>query len=567
MRNIFSFILPLALLLGACTSGNSPQLSTGKTVTASDAMVVSAHPDASLIGAAILAQGGNAVDAAVATQFALAVCYPSAGNIGGGGFMVLRFSDGSTEALDYREKAPGKSTRDMYLDEKGDVIAGLSTETHLASGVPGTVDGMVQAHSRFGSLPWEKVIQPAIDLAVNGFIIAEKQASSLNNFRRHFLERNRSEVRFVKDTPWVKGDTLKQPELAEVLTLIRDYGRDGFYAGTTADLIVGEMSRGNGIITHDDLSNYNSVWRTPLEATYRDDYRIISMAPPSSGGVALIQLLSKVGPYDLAGMGFHTAESIHLMSEAERRVYADRAEFLGDPDFFDVPVNALLNSKYLSSRMAGFNALKATPSSEVSHGDLSSYESEETTHFSIVDKWGNAAAVTTTINGSYGNGIVVQGAGFLLNNEMDDLSVKTGVPNMFGMVGGIANEIEGGKRMLSSMTPTIIEKNGSLFMVLGSPGGSTIITTVFQIIVNVVDFQMSLEEAVAASRFHHQWLPDQISYEKDSLDVSVIEALMVKGHKLAPRETIGRVDAIILLPDGRKTGAGDPRGDNTACGF
>jgi gamma-glutamyltranspeptidase / glutathione hydrolase len=567
MKKIISIALPLVILLGACNSGKLPQLSSGKTVTTSNAMVVSAHPAASEAGAMILARGGNAVDAAVATQFALAVCYPVAGNIGGGGFMVLRFSDGTAESLDFREKAPARSTRDMYLDEKGEVIEGLSTSTHLASGVPGTVDGMVKAHARYGTLPWNEVIQPAIDLAEKGFIVASNQASSLNSFRPSFIDRNSSDVRFVKDSPWVAGDTLRQPELAAILTLIRDNGRDGFYAGTTADLIVAEMRRGNGIITHDDLSEYNSVWRTPLTATYRDDYKIISMAPPSSGGVALLQLLAKIEPYDLAGMGFQTAESIHLMAEAERRTYADRAEFLGDPDFYEVPVKALLNPQYVKDRMSGFNALLATPSAEVRHGNPALYESDETTHFSVVDKWGNAVAVTTTINGNFGNGIVVSGAGFLMNNEMDDLSVKAGVPNMFGLVGGVANEIAPGKRMLSSMTPTIVEKNGSLFLVVGSPGGSTIITTVFQIIVNVVDFEMSLEEAVAASRFHHQWLPDQISYEKGGLDSAVIEALRSKGHKLTLRESIGRVDAILLLPDGTMTGAADRRGDNYACGF
>ena len=455
----------------------------------------------------------------------------------------------------------------MYLDDKGNVIEGLSTSTHLASGVPGTVDGMVNAHSRYGKLPWTEVVQPAIDIAENGFIVAEKQASSLNDFRKTFVGRNPATIRFVRETQLAPGDTLRQPELAEVLKLIRDKGREGFYGGTTADLIVEEMKRGNGIITHDDLADYRSVWRIPLTGTYREQYRVISMPPPSSGGVALLQLLTMTEPHDLSAMGFGTAKSVHLMAEAERRVYADRSEYLGDPDFYNVPVQQLLNREYLARRMSGFNPERATPSTEVGPGDLTQPESEETTHFSIVDTWGNAVAVTTTINGSYGNGIVVTGAGFLLNNEMDDLSVKAGVPNMFGLVGGAANEIAPGKRMLSSMTPTIVEKNGNLFMVVGSPGGSTIITSVYQTIVNVIDFHMSLPEAVGAGRFHHQWLPDLISYESGTLDTIVTMKLSDMGHILRTRSSIGRVDAILVLPDKKITGAGDPRGDNYACGF
>ncbi|MBE0676551.1 MAG: gamma-glutamyltransferase [Bacteroidales bacterium] len=530
-------------------------------------MVVSAHPDASRIGAQIIADGGNAVDAAVAVEFALAVCHPTAGNIGGGGFMVIRLNDGSLDAIDFREKAPGAASRDMYLDEKGEVVDGMSTNTHLASGVPGTVDGMVQAHARYGKLPWERVIQPAIDLAMNGFIVAGKQASSLNSMKRTFLRRNQGEVRFVREIPWREGDTLRQPELANTLMLIRDNGRAGFYEGVTADLVVREMQRGNGIITHEDLSNYKSQWRVPLTGKYRDEYTIISMAPPSSGGVALLQLLGMTGNHNLKEMGFMTAESIHLMAEAERRVYADRAEYLGDPDFYDVPVEALLKGEYLTGRMSDFNADSATPSSQISHGSIQMTESEETTHFSVVDTEGNAVSVTTTLNGGYGNGIVVEGAGFLLNNEMDDFSVKAGVPNMFGLVGGVANEITPGKRMLSSMTPTIVEKNGELFMVLGSPGGSTIITSVFQVIVNVIDFEMSISGAVDAGRFHHQWLPDYISHEKGVIDSILMAKLISKGHQLRDRESIGRVDAILVLPDKKLSGAADPRGDDRACGF
>jgi gamma-glutamyltranspeptidase / glutathione hydrolase len=531
MKNITVSVF-LTLLLLSCTGKRLPELSEGKSVTASSAMVVSAHPDASRIGAIVLAQGGNAVDAAIATQFALAVCFPSAGNLGGGGFMVVRLNDGTIDGLDYRETAPATATRDMYLDDSREVVAGLSTDTHLASGVPGTVDGMIMAHQKYGKLPFKELIQHSIDLAMNGFIIAEKQASALNANRKHFLERNVGRVSFVKEELWKPGDTLRQPELANTLTLIRDKGREGFYSGTTANLIVAEMKRGNGIITHEDLASYRSEWRTPVTGTYRERYRIISMAPPSSGGIALLQLLGIAQNYDLGVLGFHTPEAVHLMAEAERRVYADRAEYLGDPDFVKVPVQELISGDYLKNRMNNFNPMLATSSAEISHGEITFAESEETTHFSVVDIDGNAVAMTTTLNGSYGNSIVVAGAGFILNNEMDDFSVKPGFPNMFGLVGGDANSISPGKRMLSSMTPTIVEMDGELFMVVGSPGGSRIITSVYQTIVNVIDFEMTIDEAVKAGRFHHQWLPDYISYETGIFDSITVNGLKTRGHEL-----------------------------------
>jgi gamma-glutamyltranspeptidase / glutathione hydrolase len=566
MKNITVSVF-LTLLLLSCTGKRLPELSEGKSVTASSAMVVSAHPDASRIGAIVLAQGGNAVDAAIATQFALAVCFPSAGNLGGGGFMVVRLNDGTIDGLDYRETAPATATRDMYLDDSREVVAGLSTDTHLASGVPGTVDGMIMAHQKYGKLPFKELIQHSIDLAMNGFIIAEKQASALNANRKHFLERNVGRVSFVKEELWKPGDTLRQPELANTLTLIRDKGREGFYSGTTADLIVAEMIRGNGIITLEDLINYRSEWRKPVTGTYRERYRIISMAPPSSGGIALLQLLGITQNFDLGGLGFHTPEAVHLMAEAERRVYADRAEYLGDPDFVKVPVQELISGDYLKNRMNNFNPMLATSSAEISHGEITFAESEETTHFSVVDIDGNAVAMTTTLNGSYGNSIVVAGAGFILNNEMDDFSVKPGFPNMFGLVGGDANSISPGKRMLSSMTPTIVEMNGELFMVVGSPGGSRIITSVYQTIVNVIDFEMTIDEAVKAGRFHHQWLPDYISYETGIFDSITVNGLKTRGHELKSSGSMGRVDAILVEANGNRTGAGDPRGDNTACGY
>jgi gamma-glutamyltranspeptidase / glutathione hydrolase len=566
MKNITVSVF-LTLLLLSCTGKRLPELSEGKSVTASSAMVVSAHPDASRIGAIVLAQGGNAVDAAIATQFALAVCFPSAGNLGGGGFMVVRLNDGTIDGLDYRETAPATATRDMYLDDSREVVAGLSTDTHLASGVPGTVDGMIMAHQKYGKLPFKELIQHSIDLAMNGFIIAEKQASALNANRKHFLERNVGRVSFVKEELWKPGDTLRQPELANTLTLIRDKGREGFYSGTTADLIVAEMIRGNGIITLEDLINYRSEWRKPVTGTYRERYRIISMAPPSSGGIALLQLLGIAQNYDLGVLGFHTPEAVHLMAEAERRVYADRAEYLGDPDFVKVPVQELISGDYLKNRMNNFNPMLATSSAEISHGEITFAESEETTHFSVVDIDGNAVAMTTTLNGSYGNSIVVAGAGFILNNEMDDFSVKPGFPNMFGLVGGDANSISPGKRMLSSMTPTIVEMDGELFMVVGSPGGSRIITSVYQTIVNVIDFEMTIDEAVKAGRFHHQWLPDYISYETGIFDSITVNGLKTRGHELKSSGSMGRVDAILVEANGNRTGAGDPRGDNTACGY
>ena len=536
-------------------------------VVADSAMVVSAHPLASQVGVDILKQGGNAVDAAIAVQFALAVVYPAAGNIGGGGFMVIREATGRTDCLDYREKAPLAASRKMYQDENGDVIEDLSTRGHLASGVPGSVDGMFRAHEKYGSLSMEQLIQPSIDLAAKGFVLTEKEATNLNNSRENLLQYNTEQPDFLlKEAGWQPGDTIVMADLAKTLTLIRDEGRAGFYEGETADNIVAEMERGNGIITHEDLTAYESQFRLPIVAQY-DSFKIISMPPPSSGGVALAQLLNSVEPYPVDEMQHNTAEAVHLMVEAERRVYADRATHLGDPDFYPVPAQKLLEEAYSAYRMESFLPEEATPSSAVQAGNPAPVESSETTHFSVVDAQGNAVSVTTTLNGGYGSKVVVGGSGFFLNNEMDDFSIKPGFPNMFGLVGGEANAIAPEKRMLSSMTPTIVEKNGELFMVVGTPGGSTIITSVFQTILNVVEHGMGMQAAVNAKRFHHQWLPDSIFSENEAFTPEAKQTLEAMGHTVVERGTIGRVDAILVLPGGNLEGGADPRGDDTAIGY
>jgi gamma-glutamyltranspeptidase / glutathione hydrolase len=553
------------LLITGCRETPSLVI-TGRNITAEHGMVVSAHPEASQTGISILQKGGNAIDAAVATEFALAVCYPEAGNIGGGGFMLIRMNDGSSDVIDYREKAPLSASRDMFLDEKGNLTEGSSTETRLAAGVPGTVDGMIRVHKKYGRLSFREVIQPAIDLATKGFPVTEGQAETFNRNREYFLKMNASRPAFVKDGDWIAGDILRQPELAATLERIRDNGRDGFYSGKTAKMIINEMKRGNGIISGRDLAEYEAVFRKPLSGEYRG-YRIISIPPPSSGGIILLQLLEMVEPWPLQESGFHSLKTVHLIAEAEKRTFADRAEYAGDPDFVRVQADILLDPEYLKRRFIDFDLNMATDSKQVKAGALTGYESDETTHYSIVDDYGNAVSATTTLNNIFGSSIVVEGAGFLLNDQMDDFSVKPGTPNMYGLVGGEANSISPGKRMLSSMTPSIVEKDGKLFLVVGSPGGSTIPTTVFQVITNVIDYKMNIRQAVDTGRFHDQWLPDYIMFEKGTIDSLVIKGLKGMNYDIREKTTIGSVNAVEILPDGKIASGADWRGNNTACGY
>lgn len=539
-------------------------------LTADSGMVVSAHAIASQVGIDVLKKGGNAYDAAVAVQFALAVVYPNAGNIGGGGFLVLRTHQGEYNALDFRETAPAMASRNMYLDKNGKVIEDMSGTGVISSGVPGSVDGMMALHKKYGKLSWQELVQPSVDLAAKGFPITEKQAKEFNKLKSRFFEWNRDHqcALLKKDTAdWVPGETLIQPELARTLERVRDKGREGFYDGPVAESIVREMKRAGGIITLQDLRSYRSVWRTPVTGWFRD-LKVVSMPPPSSGGVVLMQLLNMVENYDLKGPGYNSSDYISLLTEAERRAYADRAVHLGDPDFYSVPMKEMLDSGYIVSRMKDYDPKKATSSAQIQAGSFSnSKEKEETTHFSIVDQWHNAVSVTTTINGSYGNFVFVPGAGFLLNNEMDDFSVKPGVPNAYGLIGAEANSIAPGKRMLSSMTPTIVEKRGKLYMVLGTPGGSTIITSVFQTLLNVTEHRMTMHEAVNAKKFHHQWRPDTIFMEENAMDSTTISALTAKGYTLMKRGPIGRTDCILVLPDDRLEGGADKRGDDAAAGY
>ncbi|RYU91781.1 gamma-glutamyltransferase [Emticicia agri] len=541
-----------------------------KGVVAENGMVASAHPIASQVGVEILKAGGNAIDAAVATHFALAVVYPWAGNLGGGGFLVYRDKNGGNYTLDFREKAPMKAHRDMYLDANGTPIAGLSTLGHLASGVPGSVDGMVTMHEKFGKLSWDKVVAPAIALANKGIVLTEREAVGLNRVKADVVKVNAPESPYYirpDKQEWKKGDTLIQKDLGRMLGLIQTRKRAGFYEGECADLLVKEMERGKGIISLEDLKNYHSVWREAIVDDYKD-FKIITMPPTSSGGVALMQLMKFVEPYPIKRWGWNSDSTVQVMIEAERRVYADRAKWLGDPDFVKVPVKELTDRGYLKKRMTDFSFDKATDSKAVSGGAVPGYESDETTHYSVVDKEGNAVSITTTLNGGFGSKVVVQGGGFLMNNEMDDFSIKPGVPNMFGLIGNKANEIVPGKRMLSSMTPTIVEKDGQLFMVVGTPGGSTIITSVFQTILNVLEHGMAMQQSVNALKFHHQWLPDNTTYEKNAFSEATLNNLKAKGYNMAPMSgSLGRMDCIMLRPDGKLEGGSDPRGDNTSVGY
>lgn len=535
-----------------------------KRVEAEQGAVVSAHPLASLAGIAVLKKGGNAVDAAIATQWALAVVYPGAGNIGGGGFMVAQLKTGKLVALDYRETAPAAAHKDMYLDAQGNPIASKSLDGALAAGVPGSVAGLF-ASLQYAKLPMKDLIQPAIELAEKGFTITEKEANALNNTRDDFIRLNSIPPVFVRTGHWQAGDTLVQKDLANTLRRIQVSGAKGFYEGETARLIVKEMQRSGGLISLKDLKNYQAKYREPLTFGYRG-YEVVSMPMPSSGGLLLNQMLKMIEPFNLGALGFQTKASVQLMTEVERRAYADRARYMGDADFYAVPVDALRSNCYLKKRMEDYNPDRAGTSAVTKEGAIPGYESEETTHLSVIDKEGNAVSVTTTLNGGYGSRTVVTGAGFLLNNEMDDFSVKPGSPNMFGAVGGKANAIAPGKRMLSSMTPTLVLKNKRPFLVVGTPGGTTIPTSVFQTLVNIIDFGMSTSDAVNLPKFHHQWLPDQIDVEK-GFNPKTRQALEQMGYQLKTRGAYSRTEVIKVLPNGRFEAVADHRGDDGAAGY
>ena len=567
IKKIFSVLTAVVLLASCQNPPAKKQPDPEKGVLAPHAMVVSAKEEASQIGLAILKKGGNAFDAMIATELALAVAYPNAGNIGGGGFMVYRLGSGERGALDYREKAPAKAHRDMYLDKNGKVIADKSTLGALAVGVPGTIAGIFEVYQKFGSLPIGELIQPAIDLARKGVLITELQANSYMNKNVELIKQANNYVTPFENG-WKAGEHFKYEELAQTLERIRDNGSYEFYNGETAKRIVSYVQELGGILSLDDLKNYRAQWRKPITFTYKD-YTISSMPLPSSGGICLAQILKSVEPYNIGQYPHNGEQYIQLLVEAERRAYADRAYYMGDADFVKVPTQQLLSPDYLKERMSSFSWDKASKSSEIAHGKIVGYESDETTHYSIVDRFGNAVAVTTTLNTNYGSKVYVKGGGFFLNNQMDDFSIKPGEPNTYGLVGSEKNAIAPNKRMLSSMSPTIIEKDGKLFMVIGTPGGSTIITSVLQCFLNVAEYGMTMQQSVSKPRFHHQWLPDDVMYEPKGFAPEVIAHLKAKGYK--PREEnfviIGKVDAILVQPDGTLEGGADPRGDDTAVGY
>lgn len=527
-------------------------------------MVSTACPEATAVGVSVLESGGNAVDAAVATGFALAVTYPAAGNIGGGGFLLARLTDGKITFVDFREKAPSAASETMYLDERGEVIEGASTLGHRSAGVPGTVAGLYKAWKLHGSMSWEKLLAPAIRLAGEGFPINYELALSLRKLMKYDAQYPALKMFYRENgRPLVPEDVLIQPQLAMTLTMISSKGPDSFYRGRIASLIVQEMRRGGGLITLEDLRDYRALVREPLAGTYRG-FDIVSAPPPSSGGVILLEILNILEGFDLGGEEPLSGRVVHWMVEAEKRAYRDRALYLGDPDFTDVPVSRLTSKNYAEKMRAGIGD-SATPSARLGAAVLSDPESEETTHYSIVDSAGNAVAVTVTLNSSYGSKVIVGGAGFLLNNEMDDFSIKPGEPNIYGLTGGKANSVQARKRMLSSMTPTIVLKEGRPVLVLGTPGGSTIITTVAQIIVDIVDFCMSPSDAVSTARFHHQWLPDLIYYEKDAFPRALLEELGRRGHILEARESIGDAQVIMIRQE-ETCGVSDPRGGGRSIG-
>jgi gamma-glutamyltranspeptidase/glutathione hydrolase len=556
-----SFLLAQKPIVGVNGVVNPFNYKIEKSKIYKNASVACAHPLAALCGAEIMKRGGNAFDAAITTQLVLAVVYPGAGNIGGGGFIVARTNKGKSMTLDYREIAPSKASTNMYLDKDGNAQTELSQFGHLAAGIPGTVAGLFETLP-YCKLTFKQLIQPAIDIAENGFVITEREAVSLNNQQELFKKYNTKKSVFEKSIPWKVGDTLIQKDLAITLKLIREKGKAGFYEGKTAQLIVDEMQRGNGIISLNDLKNYKPIWRNPLTFNYKN-YDIISMPPPSSGGVILCQLMKIIEQRNMTAKGFQTASSVQLMVEAERLAFADRAIHLGDPDFYKVPVETLTSNEYIKNRMKDYDSTKASKSKNIKAGDIK--ESEETTHISIADKYGNIVSITTTLNGSYGSKTVVSGAGFLLNNEMDDFSIKAGVANMYGAIGGKANAIEPNKRMLSSMTPTLVLKNRKPFLVVGTPGGTTIPTSVYQTLVNILEFGMNAKDAVNKPKFHHQWFPDEVFVEKE-FDVNVRKELTRMGYKVTERGAIGRVE-LIKINGKRLETVADGRGDDCVAGW
>ena len=563
MKNIV-FLFTFSMLLANCKIAPKKENTIG--LTTQKAMVVSARIEASSIGTAILKKGGNAFDAMMATELALAVAYPYAGNIGGGGFMVYRKSNGEIGALDYREKAPLAATRDMYLDNDGNIIKGKSTIGGSAVGVPGTVAGVFKAQEKLGLLSVKEILSPVIELAKKGVVVTKKQEDRINKFKKAFETVNKQKILFLRD--WKEGDVIKYSALANTLERISEFGRDEFYKGKTAKILAKFIQDNGGIITEKDLAKYEAKWRIPTTFQY-DDLKVISMSPPSSGGICLAQIMNSIESYDLPTYGHNSVKTMQIITEAERRAYADRSHFLGDPDFVSIPTNTLLSKTYSKERMRNFSFKKPTLSEDVSHGNIEIIESNETTHYSIVDQYGNAVSVTTTLNGGYGSKLYSSELGFFLNNEMDDFSSKPGVPNMFGLIGAKANQIAPEKRMLSSMTPTIVEKKGELWMVVGTPGGSTIITSVLQTILNVHEFGMGMQESVNQARFHHQWLPDMITIEPNQFDENIISKLRKIGYAIDEQNSrvIGKVDAILVLKNGQLEAGADPRGDDAAAGF